>query len=255
MKPGEPLISIVVAALNRENTIQSCIDSVVAQTYKHWELVIVDGGSTDKTVEIIRDNRMKIGYWHTQKDKGIYDAWNKALSKASGDYICFLGADDTFSDERSLQILAERTHTQVDLVSGQVLFISKEGKKLKKWGEPWNWSRLKRHMVVAHPGMLHRKDLFKTHGVFNTEYKIAGDYEFLLRLGSKVNSRYVDAPIVHMSPGGISNRRPMLAIRENLQIQRNHPEISEWQAWVNFTTAALKVIPRKLLEVIWQWIN
>ena len=89
-----PKISIIVAVYNSKKTLQRCIDSVFSQTYPHKELIIIDGGSTDGTVDILRANNDKITYWKSEPDNGIYQAWNKALDHAKSDWICFLGADD-----------------------------------------------------------------------------------------------------------------------------------------------------------------
>ena len=91
-----PLISIIVAVYNGEKTLQRCIDSVFSQTYPHKELIIIDGGSTDGTVDILQTNNDKITYWKSEPDNGIYQAWNKALDHAKSDWICFLGSDDYF---------------------------------------------------------------------------------------------------------------------------------------------------------------
>ncbi|MEQ1667696.1 MAG: glycosyltransferase [Sulfuriferula sp.] len=88
-----PLISIIIAVYNGKATLQQCIDSVVQQTYSNKELIIIDGGSKDGTVELLEENRNKFSYWESEPDRGIYNAWNKGLTQAKGEWICFLGAD------------------------------------------------------------------------------------------------------------------------------------------------------------------
>src|SRR3990172_6849742 len=93
-----PLISIIVAVYNGKATLQQCIDSVAQQTYPNKELVIIDGGSNDGTVELLEKNRSKFSYWISEPDRGIYNAWNKGLVQAHGEWVCFLGADDYLWD-------------------------------------------------------------------------------------------------------------------------------------------------------------
>ena len=91
-----PLISIIVAVFNGEKTIQQCIDSVAQQSYPYKELIIIDGGSTDRTVELIKANQDKVKYWISEPDGGIYHAWNKGLAQVSGEWVAFLGVDDIY---------------------------------------------------------------------------------------------------------------------------------------------------------------
>ena len=99
-----PLISVVTAVFNCKSTLQQCLDSVAQQTYAHIELIVIDGGSTDGTVELIQANAQRIAYWISEPDRGIYNAWNKALAKATGDWICFLGTDDYLLDAQVMLI-------------------------------------------------------------------------------------------------------------------------------------------------------
>jgi glycosyltransferase involved in cell wall biosynthesis len=101
-----PLISVIVAIYNGKATLQQCIDSVAQQTYVTKELIIIDGGSTDGTVDLLKANSGQISYWISEPDHGIYNAWNKGLAKAKGEWICFLGADDFFWDAQVLERMA-----------------------------------------------------------------------------------------------------------------------------------------------------
>ena len=103
-----PLISVVIAVYNGKATLQQCLDSVTQQTYSHVELIVIDGGSTDGTVDLIRANAQKIAYWISEPDRGIYNAWNKALAQAKGDWICFLGADDYLWNAQVIERMAEQ---------------------------------------------------------------------------------------------------------------------------------------------------
>jgi len=103
-----PVITIIVAVRNGERTLQRCIDSVTAEGYANKELIVFDGASTDGTGQILQANNDKITYWKSEADRGVYHAWNKALDRASGEWICFLGADDAFANRGMLASLAPR---------------------------------------------------------------------------------------------------------------------------------------------------
>jgi glycosyltransferase involved in cell wall biosynthesis len=103
IKDGNPLFTIIVAVLNNKEFLERCIESVNNQTYPHKELIIIDGGSTDGTVDILKDNDDRIAYWESKTDCGIYHAWNKALDHAHGECICFAGADDYFYNLQTLE--------------------------------------------------------------------------------------------------------------------------------------------------------
>ena len=102
-----PLITVIVAVFNGAKTLQHCIDSVAHQSYPNKDLIIIDGGSNDGTVDLLKTNYEQIKYWISEPDKGNYNAWNKGLSQAKGDWICFLGADDYFWDAQVLERMAE----------------------------------------------------------------------------------------------------------------------------------------------------
>ena len=103
-----PSISIVVAVFNGAHTLQRCIDSVITQDYPDKEIIIMDGGSTDGTVDILRSNSRRIAYWESRRDRGIYHAWNKGLQQAHGEWIIFLGADDVLYNERVLETFVKK---------------------------------------------------------------------------------------------------------------------------------------------------
>ncbi len=242
------LITIIVAVLNGAKTLQHCIDSVANQTYANKELIIMDGESTDGTIEILKANKNKITYWESKSDKGIYHAWNKALKKATGEWVCFLGADDYWINELSLEKLI-RCGRDFDLISGKVALIDSNEKFLRVVGKPWNWNHMKKWQCIAHSGMLHRQELFLQFGSFNEKYRIAGDYDFLLRLGSKVTTAFVDEVLVCVSSTGVSKTRVIEVLSETKKIQSHHPEIGALKALINYQWSVTKSVVRKLLCV------
>ncbi len=222
--PGRasPVVTVVVAVLNGARTLQRCIDSVASQTYAGRQLVVIDGGSGDGSVDIIRANSGRIDAWLSEKDRGIYDAWNKGLSRAKGEWVCFLGADDRFHDrgvlERMSPHLARREHR---IVYGEVSMVGADGAEVDRLGAGWEAVRgtfFDGTYCLPTPGTLLHRGLFETYGRFDESFRIAGDYEFLLRaLKSGLAPLYVPGIVVtDMQQGGISSRpeSTLVSLRE-----------------------------------------
>lgn len=202
-----PIISIVVAVFNGAKTLQQCLDSIINQSYQHKEIIVIDGGSTDGTPDVIKVNQERISFYISEPDKGIYDAWNKALKKVNGEWVAFLGVDDIFLPN-ALQyyadyILAHENET-FDYVSSRVNLVNGE-KFIRTVGKPWSWNTFRRYMNVSHVGSLHNKHLYRKYGVYDTTYKICADYELLLRPREKLRAGYVNVTTVNMNIGGASD--------------------------------------------------
>lgn len=182
-----PTISIIIATFNAAGTLQRCLDSIRAQTAPDVELIVMDGGSSDGTVAMLESNADLISFWRSEPDKGIFNAWNKGLTHASGEWICFLGADDYLYEPRSLEKmlphLEEADRRGISIVYSRLAVVSEAGEEKEVLGE--DWSRLKKlflhEMCLPHPGLMQHRRLFETHGNFDESFKLAGDYEFLLR--------------------------------------------------------------------------
>ncbi len=218
---NNPLITIIVAVLNGRETIRQCIESVNNQTYLYKELIIIDGGSTDGTVEILKNNDDKIAYWESKPDSGIYHAWNKALEHSRGDWICFLGADDYFWSKNVLTDLSPHLVNAADsgikVVYGQAAKVDRNGRILKLIGKPWEKIRwlMPHGMPLSHTGLMHHRSLFKKHGLFDETFQIAGDYDLLLRELKNGEAIYVrDLIVAGWQVGGISDLNFFLTHRE-----------------------------------------
>lgn len=225
----EPLISIIVAVFNGKATLRQCIDSVAQQTYPNKELIVIDGGSTDGTVDLLRANSERISYWISEPDHGIYSAWNKGLAQAKGEWICFLGADDYFFDAHALAQMGEqlvKLPADVNVVYGQIMLVSADGKAIHAFGEPWEnvKERFKQAMSIPHQGTMHRRSLFERHGNFNESFRIAGDYELLLRELKSADARFIPGIIMTAmrQGGGISSNpeNSRVVLRESRRAQR-----------------------------------
>lgn len=225
-----PLISIIVATFNNEGTVQLCIDSVEQQTYPYKELIIVDGGSKDGTVGVLKDSQQKIAYWVSEPDRGIYHAWNKALPNATGEWICFLGADDYFWDTKVLDRIGEQLRLlqpNIRVVYGQNMLVNNEGDHLYPVGTSWETLRRKfqTSMCLPHPGLMHHRSLFEQYGLFDESFRIAGDYELLLRELTHADALFIpDLIVAGVQQGGISSRpdSALLVLSEARRAQRIH---------------------------------
>lgn len=203
----KPLITVITAVFNGGATLEKTIKSVLNQSYSNIEFIIIDGGSTDDTLDIIKKYEHAIDYWVSEPDEGIYDAWNKGVRLASGDWIAFLGADDAYTEgamEAYASLIAECSHIEPEYISSRVNMVN-HSTILRVVGTPWTWRVFRKYMNVAHVGSLHHRTLFEKNGLFNESYKISGDYEFLLRAGSTLRAHFLDFITVNMLVGGVSD--------------------------------------------------
>lgn len=224
-----PLITVIVAVYNGVRTLQQCIDSIAQQSYPAKELIVIDGASTDGTVEIVEQNKEKIAYWVSEPDRGIYNAWNKGLEQVKGEWICFLGADDYFLDENVLERAAKYLAMLPDNICvaySQVMLLNAE-EALYSIGEPWAKikNRFKQFMCISHQGVLHRRRLFEVHGLFDESFRIAGDYDLLLRNLKTSDAFFIPNLILTvMRLGGVSTDpgNALAGLREFRRAQLNN---------------------------------
>ncbi|WP_219995008.1 glycosyltransferase family 2 protein [Thermodesulfovibrio sp. Kuro-1] len=203
-----PLITVITVVLNGEKYLEQTIQSVINQTYPNVEYIIIDGGSTDGTLDIIKKYEDYIDYWVSEKDRGIYDAMNKGVKVALGSWIGFLGSGDFYFSSALVDYVMSDINSELkdcEYLSSRI-GLMKNNKIVRIIGQEWNWRVFKKYMNVAHVGSLHSINLFKKYGLFDNSFKIAGDYEFLLRPKSELKARYIDKITATMNIEGISNR-------------------------------------------------
>lgn len=205
--PGSPLITIITACYNAAEYLSSAIQSIRNQKYQNIQYIVIDGASSDGTIDLLRANEDVIDYWLSEPDDGIYDAWNKGIKLSSGDWIAFLGADDIYLEgaiEGYMDLIHNSTDDLPQYISSRVRLMD-DSNELCIIGSRWQWKLFRKYMNVAHVGSLHHKSLFLQYGLFNTSYKICGDYEFLLRPRTKLKAAYLNLITVNMAVGGASN--------------------------------------------------
>jgi glycosyltransferase involved in cell wall biosynthesis len=214
-----PDVSVVVAVLNAAKTLTATLRSIVTQKDVALELLVVDGGSTDGSWGIIQSFSDDISWCVSERDAGIYDAWNKALEHARGRYVCFLGADDQFAVSAALAKLVAASGGTADLVSCSGLYKVSGTEETYEYGGAWDWRQLQKGMCVDQRGMLHSRALFDSFGGFNSSYKISGDFEFLLRCGPDLKATRVPEALVLVGPNGVSSTELPLRMRERRRAQ------------------------------------
>lgn len=215
-----PLLSIITACFNSEATIKATIESLLNQSYLEFEYIIIDGKSKDNTLNIIsfyeeKFNEKGIPYrFISEPDTGIYNAWNKGLKLATGDWIAFLGSDDTYCDN-ALEKYANIAllNKNVDLIYSKVKIFDKAS-FIREINKKWHWRQFKKSMNIAHAGAFHNKNYFKNFGKYDEDYKIAGDYEMLLRAKDELKAIFIDEFTVIMQEGGISSKMFFRAFKE-----------------------------------------
>lgn len=212
MNQATPKISIITATWNCESTVQQCIESYKSQQYENKELIVIDGDSTDKTIDIIKANTETINKWISEPDRGIYNALNKGIAMANGDIIGFLHADDFFNDQLVLSRIADAfTKMNIDAVYGDLVYIDKDiqSKIVRTWiSKPFKECMLDNGWMPPHPTLYVRSTHYKTILGFDESYKISADYDSIHRLFRIKNfkSYYINEILIRMRTGGSSNK-------------------------------------------------
>lgn len=239
-------ISIICACFNSAKTIESTILSIIDERKSQVEFILIDGGSTDGTIEIVRKYQQDLDCFLTEPDGGIYDAWNKGVVRARGEYLMFIGADDVLAPNAIDGYLSFiNSNFDLDLVSSKAEWI--DGPP-QVFGKPWVWSEFKCHMCITHVGALHHKSLFERKGLFDPSYAIAGDYEFLLRSGPFLKAGFVDAVVVRMGRHGVSNTRILKVLLETRRAKITRDASSAMRSNFDFLWAYFKFAIKKRIS-------
>ena len=215
-------ISIITVSFNAVETIEQTISSVVNQSASaNIEYIVIDGGSTDGTVNIINKYSPQIAYWISEKDAGIYDAMNKGVKIASGDYIQIIGADDCLIDKDIIKrvIVDLENNDGVDIFSAGIILVDEKFKCERYAGNESARNRMIGMPWMPHPGLFVKTSLMKK-TLFDVKYKIAADLKFILEkyYDSNTNFVYVDYPVTYFSSGGVSSTQRRKANEENQEI-------------------------------------
>lgn len=202
-------ISIITVCYNSESTIEKTFKSVEDQTYKNIEYIVVDGGSKDTTLSLIKGYSHMISNWVSEPDKGLYDAMNKGIKMATGDIVGILNSDDTFYNESVLEQIVEfHKQNSIDASVGNIVQHNTDGKIVRKYSAAnWNPKKLKIGFMPAHPALFIKKELFVKYGDYALDFKIGADYDLITRLflKNKISWKYSDITTTAMLIGGVSS--------------------------------------------------
>jgi glycosyltransferase involved in cell wall biosynthesis len=196
-----PLVTIITVVLNGEKHLEQTIKSVFSQTYPNIEYIVIDGGSKDGTIDLIKKHENKIDYWQSEKDNGLYFAMNKGIAVAKGDMIGILNADDYFTEDTVKYVVEAYIKTNADILHGDILLITeKESIRMKP-----DFDKMMQQPSVFHPTCFVKKMVYEKIGNFNTNYKISADYDFLLRcVKQNYLFHYIPEVLSCFRPGGMS---------------------------------------------------
>lgn len=212
-------ISVITVCLNSAKTIERTIQSVIKQFYDRLEYIIIDGGSTDGTVEIIKRYVDNIDYWISEADDGLYDAMNKGIAKSTGEVIAFLNSDDWYKENTLAKVNSYFEKYNPMVLTGRVNTLQK-GKWAKYIGAlDCNKENIQMAMIYRQPAMFVRREVFERVGIFNTDYKIAADFEWMLRVyDAEIEIMCVEDVFTYFSSTGVSNTDTDRTIREARKI-------------------------------------
>lgn len=246
MRNNTKKVSIIISVLNAATLIEQCLISVFQQDYPFYELIVIDGGSKDGTVEIIEKYSERVSIFISELDTGIYNAWNKGIAHATGNWISFIGSDDRYISSESLSSIMEFTDSpEVNYVCSQALKVDNNNKIFHKEGKAWDLNTIGSGMRISHPGSLHRRDLFEKFGMFNEAFRIAADYDFLLRCSLNIKAAYMPKPLLLVGNEGISNSRALLCLKESKKALANNIQFGPFKASKFFLIAYMKYYFRK----------
>lgn len=265
MQAKNPFISIITSTYNCQATILRCLHSVLNQSFAEYEYVIVDGASCDGTVELIANFKERLAFFVSEKDSGVYDAWNKACQHISGEWVLFLGGDDELSDKNVLKDFSQflkDAPSNVKIVYGDVLLIeSIDGSPIKRMGEPaesymqsFSFGKIK---LPPHQGVFHRQSLLSAKAPFDTSYKIAADTKLVYPNFGNDRAIYLPRLVAKMRTGGLStiNTRAIDHARENIRLFGDLDIKLRWSNYLAIWGVALfkrtvSLAPEKLQSLI-----
>ena len=252
----QPNVSVITVCYNCESTIESTVKSALEQNYPSCEYIIIDGGSTDKTVDIIKQYAGQIECIISEKDNGIYDAMNKGIDICKGDYVFFLNSGDRFYNNSVITDIMTKSSGQ-DIIYGDLMLDDKKD-SLKKHTQP---AKINRFLficrTISHQATFVKLDMFQKYGKFDEKYKISADVDFFLRVifKSEVSIVYIPVIISFYNMYGISSdpKTSALRYRDRLRIQKEHlPFFYYLMAKLRFflLNRQHKYIPRQFLRIL-----
>jgi len=246
-----PLVTVITVCYNSADSIERALKSVAMQNWPKVEHIVIDGGSTDDTLSILERYQNHLAHVVSEPDKGIYDAMNKGLDRATGDIVCFLNADDQYASSHVLSLVAKKMQEhELDALLGDVAFFHSTDptRMVRRYrSDRFTPGRLAWGWMPAHPALFLNKSVVQRVGRFKTEYRIAGDFDYIARAFYGCDLRYQHLPevLVHMQTGGASTAGWRSKVLLNQEVLRSCRENG-------ISTNLFKILskyPMKLLEL------
>lgn len=229
------------------------MQSVLGQTYKNIEYVIIDGSSKDNTVNLIKEYKDQLGHFVSEKDNGLYDAMNKGIQACTGDVIGILNSDDLYQDSQVIAAVMEefKNDKVLDIVYGDLVYVKSNDTNtiVRNWKSKEYYKRFFENAnVPPHPALFVRSKVYKEAGLFDLQFKLAADYELMLRMFKKHNfkSKYINRLIIKMRLGGATNQSYTNIVNQNKEI------LKAWK--VNGLQAPFYLMPLRIIKRLSQFI-
>ncbi|GAA68720.1 glycosyltransferase family 2 protein [Pseudoalteromonas sp. BSi20429] len=244
-------VSIITVCYNSAATINDTITSVLSQDYKNIEYIVIDGGSSDATLDIINKYREQISVVISEPDKGIYDAMNKGIKNATGDIVGILNSDDFYETKDVITEIINNFDVDTEIVFGDLIFVKPENiekitrfyslPRFKAWKLRFGW-------MPPHPATFIKKSVYDKYGLYKINYKISADYEVFVRflLVNKVNFKHINKILVRMRDGGVSTS----GLKSSLTLNKEIVKACEENGIYTNIFILMSKLPFKLLELL-----
>ena len=240
-----PKISIITIVYNNVRDIEHTILSIINQTYPNIEYIIIDGASTDGTLDIIQKYRGSVDVFISEKDNGIYDAMNKGLAQATGDYVLFLNSGDELYDTRTIQCVVENGK-DADIIYGQTKLVDEDrnivGDRRHRAPARFDWKSFRYGMNVCHQAIYVKRAIAKP---YDLQYKLSADIDWVIRAAKKAKStQYVDTYVARYLVGGMSQKRHRQSLKERYEIFKKH--YGTFSNFINHGIIAWRLIKHRI---------
>lgn len=221
-----PRFSIITVTFNAEKVIEETIQSVITQTYKNYEYIIIDGASKDNTLSVIDKYKDMISNVVSEPDKGLYDAMNKGIASATGDYLCFLNAGDSFHEDDTLQLMVHSINGDElpDVLYGETAIVNKDGHFLHmrrlQTPEKLTWKSFKQGMLVCHQAFFAKRSLAEP---FDLSYRFSADFDWCIRVMKKAKTLHnTHITVIDYLDEGLTTQNHKASLKERFRIMAKH---------------------------------